>query len=135
MYISMKNIVRTSLSLLLFASIIYAARGEVLKTIHWPHNGDRVTKSHYEFVEMPTDTTVWDFSHAIETGESHDMRWMNLGDSLLVRIERGSQYTYTMHSDSLLWRSQENALLGVRDSVAPMLLCGNMPNIAHRSFL
>lgn len=39
--------------------------------IHWPNNGDRVTKSHYEFVEMPIDTTVWDFSHAIETGESH----------------------------------------------------------------
>lgn len=84
----MKSNVRPYLTLLLFASIICAARGEVLKTIHWPHNGDRVTKSHYEFVEMPTDTIVWDFSHAIETGDSHDMRWMNFGDSLLVRIEK-----------------------------------------------
>lgn len=125
----MKNIVRTSLTLLLYVSIFYETNGEVFKTIHWPHNGDRVTKSHYEFVEMPTDTTVWDFSHTFETGDSHDMRWMNLGDTLLVRIERGSQFTYTMQGDSLLWRSQENALLGVRDSVAPMLLCGNMPNI------
>lgn len=99
--------------------------------VHWPHNGDRVTKSHYEFVEMPTDTTVWDFSHVIETGESHDMYWMNIGDSLLVRIERGSQYTYTMHGDSLLWRSQESTLLGVRDSVAPLLICGNAPNISE----
>lgn len=117
------------LSVLFLTCISIITYAGVRETVHWPHNGDRVTKSHYEFVEMPTDTIVWDFSHAIETGDSHDMRWMNFGDSLLVRIERGSQFTYTMHGDSLLWHSQENALLGVRDSVAPMLLCGKMPSI------
>jgi len=125
----MKNVFRTSVTLLLLISFFCSAKGEVRKTIHWPHNGDRVTKSHYEFVEMPADTTVWDFSHAIETGKSHDMRWMNMGDSLLVRIERGAQYTYTMHGDSLVWRFQESPLIGMRDSIAPMVMCGGLPAI------
>lgn len=125
----LKSKSKSKLILLLLACTCLKTNASMHDSVHWPHNGDRVTKSHYEFVEMPTDTTVWDFSHAIETGDSHDMRWMNFGDSLLVRIERGSQYTYTMQGDSLLWRSQENALLGVRDSVAPMLLCGKMPSL------
>lgn len=80
---------RNNVVMLLLVGITLMASAGVRESIHWPRSGDRVTKSHYEFVEMPADTTVWDFSHAIETGKSHDMRWMNMGDSLLVRIERG----------------------------------------------
>lgn len=89
-------------------------------SIYWPHHGDRVTKTHYEYEDVPDDTTVWDFSHAIETGDSHEMRWINLGDTLLVKIEQGVQSVYQLHDDILYWNGFENALLCVRDSIAPV---------------
>ena len=82
------------LTIIALLSINAYPNNGISSSVHWLANGDKVTKTHYEFVDMPTDTTVWDFSHAIETGESHDMRWLNLGDFLLVRIEQGSQSTY-----------------------------------------
>ena len=54
--------------------------------IHWPQDGDQVVKTQYEFVEVETDSAVWDFSHAIETGAEHIMQWHNMGDSVLVRV-------------------------------------------------
>lgn len=63
---------KSELILLLLPCTCLKTNASMHDSVHWPHNGDRVTKSHYEFVEMPIDTTVWDFSHAIETGESHD---------------------------------------------------------------
>lgn len=92
----------------------------VNNTIYWPHHGDRVTKTHYEYVDVPSDTTIWDFSHAIETGDSHEMRWINLGDTLLVKIEQGVQSVYQLHDDTLFWNGYENVLLCVRDSIAPI---------------
>ena len=98
---------------------------------HWPQNGDRVVKTHYEFVTVDTDSAVWDFSHAVEsavwdfshaveTGREHTMQWLNMGDSVLVRVEQGNQFTYQMRGDSLLWLGYENPLLGMRDSIAPV---------------
>lgn len=105
---------------LLTSIIAVSALADTSFTIYWPHHGDRVTKTHYEYVEVPSDTTIWDFSHAIETGDRHEMRWINLGDSLLVKIEQGVQSVYQLHDDILYWNGFENALLCVRDSIAPV---------------
>lgn len=105
---------------LLLCIIAVSAFAETSSTIHWPHHGDRVIKTHYEYVDVPSDTTVWDFSHAIETGDCHEMRWINLGDTLLVKIEQGVQSVYQLHDDTLFWNGYENALLCVRDSIAPI---------------
>ena len=79
-------------NLCLFISITaMSAFADTSFTIHWPHHGDRVMKTHYEFVDVPSDTTIWDFSHAIETGERHEMHWVSIGDSLWVKIEQGVQ--------------------------------------------
>ena len=116
------------LIILLYISIFLCLYSNILPlSVHWPANGDKVTKTHYEFVDMPTDTTVWDFSHAIETGESHDMRWLNLGDSLLVRIEQGSQSTYGYRNDTIIMNSYENALFGMYGDIAPIVLSGGFP--------
>lgn len=96
------------------------ALADTSTTIYWPHHGDRVTKTHYEYVEVPSDTTIWDFSHAIETGDCHEMRWINLGDTLLLKIEQGVQSVYQLHGEILYWNGFENALLCVRDSIAPV---------------
>ena len=32
-----------------------AAVNDMRSSVHWPANGDKVTKTHYEFVDMPTD--------------------------------------------------------------------------------
>lgn len=88
--------------------------------VHWPQDGDRVVKTQYEFVAVEADSAVWDFSHAVETGREHAMRWFNLGDTVLVRVEQGHQFTYRMQGDTLLWLGYENPLLGMRDSIAPV---------------
>lgn len=105
---------------LLLCIIAVSAFAETSSTIHWPHHGDRVTKTHYEYVDVPSDTTIWDFSHAVETGDRHEMRWINLGDTLLVKIEQGVQSVYQLQDDTLFWNGYENALLCVRDSIAPI---------------
>ena len=97
-----------------------SAFADTNSSIHWPHHGDRVTKTHYEYIEVPSDTTIWDFSHAIETGDCHEMRWINLGDTLLLKIEQGVQSVYQLHGEILYWNGFENALLCVRDSIAPV---------------
>ena len=111
----------------------------VNNTVHWPHNGDRVMKTHYEYVDVPADTAVWDFSHVTETGASHEMRWINLGDSLLVKIEQGTQSIFQLHGDTLVWNGYENALLYLRDSIAPIDAltamyngCGNSSPLCFR---
>lgn len=90
------------------------------RTVHWPRHRDKVMKTHYEYTDVPSDTAVWDFSHAVETGEQHEMRWANLGDTLLVKIEEGFQSTYKLSGGTLFWNSYETPLLCVRDSVAPV---------------
>ena len=89
-------------------------------SVHWPLDGDRVVKTQYEFVAVEADSAVWDFSHAVETGREHAMQWLNMGDTVLVRVEQGYQFTYRMQGDTLLWLGYENPLLGMRDSIAPV---------------
>jgi hypothetical protein len=108
-------------NLCLFISITaMSAFADTSFTIHWPHHGDRVMKTHYEFVDVPSDTTIWDFSHAIETGERHEMHLVSIGDSLWVKIEQGVQSIYQLHGDTLFWNGYENSLLRVQDSIAPI---------------
>ena len=37
---------------------------------------------------------VWDFSEAVPVGESHRIKYLSFGDSLLVRTENGAMHTY-----------------------------------------
>ena len=39
---------------------------------------------------------VWDFSEAVPMGESHRVKYLSFGDSLLVRTENGAMHTYLM---------------------------------------
>ena len=89
--------------------------------VHWPQDGDRVVKTQYEFVAVEADSTVWDFSHAVETGREHAMRWLNLGDTVLVRVEQGNQFTYQMRGDSLLWLGYEKPKVPYAISVILLL--------------
>lgn len=105
---------------LLLSITAVSAFADTNSILHWPHHGDKVMKTHYEYVDVPVDTTIWDFSHAIESGDRHEMRWINLGDTLLVKIEQGVQSVYQLHGEILYWNGFENALLCVRDSIAPV---------------
>ena len=68
---------------------------------HVPVDGDKVVKIHCEPIELPSDTsTVWDFSHLIETLDRHEMEWLNFGDSIIVCFEQGVQSTFTVNGDS-----------------------------------
>jgi len=123
----------------LVCAVFLSVSAAVNNTVHWPHNGDRVMKTHYEYVDVPADTAVWDFSHVTETGASHEMRWINLGDSLLVKIEQGTQSIFQLHGDTLVWNGYENALLYLRDSIAPIDAltamyngCGNSSPLCFR---
>lgn len=117
----------------LIASACFSATiSDVRGSIYWPHHGDRVKKTHYEYVLLPIDTAVWDFSRANEVGKRHEMRWLNLGDTLLVCLELGTQSIYQLQGDSLFWNGYENALFGVHDSIAPvgaltaLITCSNI---------
>lgn len=107
-----------SLAILLFLPAGYICAGENLfsNSVHWPSDGDKVTKTHYEYVDAANDTLVWDFSAAIETGGTHIMQWVNIGDSIIVKSELGSQSTYVIKGDSVIWNAYENPLLDLRDS-------------------
>lgn len=127
----------------LIASTCFSASiSDVRGSIYWPHHGDRVKKTHYEYVSLPIDTAVWDFSHASGAGKSHEMHWMNLGDTLLVCLELGTQSIYQLQGDSLFWNGYENALFGVHDSIAPvgaltaLITCSNIstPLYFHGSY-
>ena len=106
------------LFLIVFHTISISARNLLSSNTHWPENGDKVTKSHYEYIDIPQDTLIWDFSKAVQTGLSHEMSWINIGDSLLLKKECGSQLTYIAHDDSIFLYSYENRLLSLRDSSA-----------------
>ena len=93
------------------------AKAHLVYTPHLPHDGDLLTKTGYEWIDFPSDTTVWDMSHAVETGESREMRWRVLGDSLFVRTESGTQHIYRLSGDTLWHTGSENRLTQLRDSV------------------
>ena len=95
--------------------------GFFLEKPHLPVNGDCVLKYHYFFQECDQGKAVWDFSHAIPKGESHYMQWINLGDSVFVKIENGMQSNFRIQNDTLYWAGYENPLLRVEDSIAPIM--------------
>lgn len=105
----------------LFAlSVVGMSADEFLpnKSIHWPSDGDKVTKIHYDYCESVSDSlSIWDFSGAVETGQFHIMRWTNIGDSILVKKELGTQLTYNVKNDAIVLRAYENPLLELRDSI------------------
>lgn len=90
-------------------------------SIHYPSDSDKLTKKHYEYVDISSDSCVWDFSRAIETGASHVMRWSNIGDSVLVKHELGSQYTYIVKDDCILLKAYENPLAELRGKISQFL--------------
>lgn len=123
-----KNIITTIQVIVLLAVCGHLCAGNELVTgVHWPLQGDRVTKTHYEFMDMPSDTAVWDFSRVIETGASHEMEWMVLGDTVLVRMEHGGQSTFMVKGDSVVWSRHEHPLLHLTDSVAPVVFGDGFP--------
>ena len=97
-----------------------------IKSNHWPSDGDKLRKTHYEFVNIANDTLVWDFSGAIEAGGSHVMQLVNIGDSIIVKRELGGQSTYTVQNDSILWKTFENPFLKLCDSISPVLNTHNI---------
>lgn len=86
---------------ILWCPVAFVARTQVAYQAHCPHDGDRVMKTAYEWLDMPSDTTVWDMSHVVETGESREMRWRVIDDSLLTRVEGGTQHHYRLRGDTL----------------------------------
>ncbi|MBR6283842.1 MAG: T9SS type A sorting domain-containing protein [Muribaculaceae bacterium] len=102
---------------ILWCPVAFVARTQVAYQAHCPHDGDRVMKTAYEWLDMPSDTTVWDMSHVVETGESREMRWRVIGDSLLTRVEGGTQHHYRLRGDTLWLMGSENRLTQLRDSV------------------
>lgn len=102
---------------LLFLPIFANAGGPIMGqgplplSAHWPKDGDRLTKVKCEYKDMPVDTSVWDFSDICETRQNHDVLWRNLGDTLLVRAEKGEQTVYRCICDSIYLVSAEDALI------------------------
>ncbi len=125
-----------------FISNLWAGENDFTKSIHWPSDGDKVSKKHYEYIGLVNDTlSIWDFSKAIETGESHSMQWINVGDSILVKKEMGTQLTYNVANNEIILKSYENPLLELNDSI-PLLLnikrgvkqCTSVPFSFHGAY-
>lgn len=74
---------------------------------------------------------VWDLSRAVVEDDCRQ-RWRNFGDSVLVRIENGTQIFFEVKSDSLFLSCIENPLYKLQDSIAtyiahlPLSFCGNV---------
>ena len=100
------------------AARMLAGGNDFTKSIHWPSDGDKVSKTHYEYHVVANDSlSTWDFSDAIETGESHSMQWINVGDTILVKKELGAQLTYNVKENNIILVSYENPLFVLRDSI------------------
>lgn len=90
-----------------------------------PLDGDRLTAIGIEWME-PTPTImggdiVWDFSHAIETGERPIIRYRNFGDTLLVRYDGGIQHVYSLREDTLRQTGRESVTTRLRDTCAAIV--------------
>lgn len=96
----------------------------VNKGIHLPRQGEAVHRQVVEGVATGEagDSAVWDWSHAVVMDGNRRMRHLNLGDSVIVRIEDGRQHIYRLHGDSLLWTGMETPQLHLADSLAPLAI-------------
>lgn len=74
-----------------------------------------------DFVILSDSAVVWDFSHSAVSSDYRISRWRNFGDSVLVRIENGSQWIYNIRHDSIFLESHENKLMSLSDSVSPLI--------------
>lgn len=100
------------------AARMLAGGNDFPQSAHCPSDGDKVTKTHYVYHEVSKDSlSTWDFSEALETGESHSMQWINVGDTILVKKELGAQLTYNVKENSLILISYESPLFVLRDSI------------------
>lgn len=105
------NIILLLLPMIANAGCPISGKGKLPLSVHWPKDGDRLTKVKCEYIDMPVDKSVWDFSDICETEENHDVLWRNFGDTLLVRIENGVQSVYRCIGDSIYLVSAEDALI------------------------
>jgi hypothetical protein len=101
-----------------------AAQGGVVKSVHLPLGNDSFNKWQTEWLEPGTasDSAVWDFSQAIVRSEHHPVLYLSFGDSALVRFEGGTQYSYTISGDSVLWMGYENPTTKAGDSIPPLAM-------------
>lgn len=99
-----------SMTITMTSLSVYGANG-LRSSVHWPVHGDRIEKVHCEFTDADVDANVWDFSRTHETGTRHDVLWLNYGDTLLTRIENGSQMTYRCSNDTVFLISAEDKLI------------------------
>lgn len=89
---------------------ILAGENLFTKSVHWPSDGDKVLKKHYEYIERDNDTlSIWDFGGAAETGKSHIMQWINIGDTILVKKEEGTQLTYNVRGGQRIFPAHTSA--------------------------
>lgn len=100
------------------------AQGGVVKSVHLPLGNDSFNKWQTEWLEPGTasDSAVWDFSQAIVRSEHHPVLYLSFGDSALVRFEGGTQYSYTISGDSVLWMGYENPTTKAGDSIPPLAM-------------
>ena len=82
--------------LLVFAFVAPFAAAGVTKLGHIPRDGDAVDMLRCEVLNPGSSgvDAVWDFSEAMPVGESHRVKYLSFGDSLLVRTENGTMHTY-----------------------------------------
>ncbi len=101
-----------------------AAQGSVVKSVHLPMGGDSFSKWQAEWLEPGAagDSAVWNFSQVIVNDEHHRVTYLALGDTALVRFEGGTQYTYSVSGDSLLWLGYENYTTKAIDSIPPLVM-------------
>ncbi|MDD6833263.1 MAG: hypothetical protein PUE80_08955 [bacterium] len=99
----------------------FSATG-VTKLVHIPRNGDEVEMQRCEVLNPGSSgvDAVWDFSEAVPVGESHRVKYLSFGDSLLVRTENATMHTFLIKGDSVLWKGCENRLSALTDSIAPL---------------
>lgn len=98
------------------------AAASINKAVHIPRNGDCVDRWRCETLNPggSGDSAVWDFSGATVVDENQRVRYIVLGDSLLVRYEGATMNTFLLKADSVLWKKRENRLSFMADSIAPL---------------
>ena len=115
------NYLKHKFVLLFSLASLFAAAG-VTKAVHIPRNGDEVDMQRCEVLNPGSSgvDAVWDFSEAVPVGESHRVKYLSFGDSLLVRTENATMHTFLIKGDSVLWKGCENRLSALTDSIAPL---------------
>lgn len=106
----------------LFSLASLCAAAGVTKAVHIPRDGDAVDFQRCEVLNPGSSgvDAVWDFSEAVPVGESHRVKYLSVGDSLLIRTENAAMHTFLLKGDSVLWTGCENRLSALTDSIAPL---------------